>query len=117
MSIALLLSIALMQSSADVMFSVRSELQSLYDEISQATLQFETPADVDDFHDIMYAPDWVFVDEKGQTHGWSDMRQREVDALPAQSGETINQAIRKLSIVPGGATADVKLTIVRQAGE
>lgn len=49
MASAVLLLITLMQSSADVMFAVRSELQSLYDEISQATLQFVTPADVDSF--------------------------------------------------------------------
>ena len=39
-------------------FDIQAELQGNYDEISQATLQFVTPSDVDMFHDVLYTPDW-----------------------------------------------------------
>ena len=43
-------------------FDVQTELQGLYDEISQATLQFVTESDVDVFHDVLFTDDWVFID-------------------------------------------------------
>ena len=35
-------------------FDIQAELQGLYDEISQATLQFMTTTDIDQFHAVIY---------------------------------------------------------------
>ena len=52
-------------------FNLGGELQGLYEEISQATLQFVTESDVDLFHDVLYTPDWVFVDAtRASTRTW-----------------------------------------------
>ena len=37
-------------------FEIQAELQGNYDEISQATLQFVTPSDVDLFHEVSVQP-------------------------------------------------------------
>jgi hypothetical protein len=83
-------------------FDVQTELQGLYDEISQATLQFVTESDVDLFHDVLYTPDWVFVDATGQKYTWPQMREREVQALSAPPLSSMNQTIQTLSLTPDG---------------
>jgi hypothetical protein len=71
-------------------FNVRSELQGLYDEISQVTLSFVTESDVDMLHDVLYTPDWVFVDGTGHTQTWPQVRQRAIQALSAPALDSIN---------------------------
>ena len=57
MTHALLLAAALLNPGTPTdTFDVRIELQALYDEISQATLQFVSESDVDLFHDVLYTP-------------------------------------------------------------
>lgn len=109
----LLLALTLQQGTASDTFNVRAELQGLYDEISQATLQFVTESDVDLFHDVLYTPDWVFVDATGQKQTWPQVREREVQALSAPPLSSMNQSIQKLSLAPDGATVVVNLTTVR----
>ena len=109
----LLLMLGLLQSSAPDTFSVQADLQGLYDEISQASLQFLTETDVDDFHEIMYTPDWIFVDTKGQQRTWAELREQAVQALNTPHHDPMVQSIQKLTLVPGGATAVVNVTIVR----
>jgi ketosteroid isomerase-like protein len=92
---------------------IRAELQGLYDEISQASLQFDTGADLDDFHSTLYTPDWTFVDAAGNRHSWDELRAEAVDALAGPRSDSIKQTIQKLSLVQGGATAVVTLTITR----
>jgi len=94
-------------------FNVEAELQGMYEEISQATLQFVTESDLDLFHDVLYTPDWVFVDATGQKHTWSQMREREVQALSGPTLSSINQSIQKLSLASDSATVLVNLTTVR----
>jgi hypothetical protein len=98
------LAIALTLSGPPDLFEVRTTIQGLYDEISQAVLQFETPEDADQFHSVVYTPDWVFVDTSGQTHSWPQMRDQVLHATPVQAA---TQPIQKLSLVPGGAVATV----------
>ena len=93
-------------------FSVLTELQGLYDEISQATLQFTNESDVDLFHDVIYAPDWMFTDGAGHTQTWKEMRAAAVQALSEPLPDSIVQPIQKLTPVPNGATAIVNLTTV-----
>jgi hypothetical protein len=59
-----------LQAASGDPFLVRAELQGLYDEISQASLQFETNVDVDDFHAALYTPDWTFVDPNRRRRCW-----------------------------------------------
>lgn len=94
-------------------FAVQAELQGLYDEISQATLQFVSPADVDEFHDVLYTADWVFTDLAGQRHAWREVREDAVRALSAPRLDAMTQPIRMLSVDPAGATVVVNVVTVR----
>ena len=57
------------------------DLQGIYDEFSQAIMQFDAPSDIDTFHDVFYSPDWAFVDAAGVHHPWTEMREEAVKAL------------------------------------
>jgi hypothetical protein len=94
-------------------FDVRTELQGLYDEISQATLQFMTESDIDLLHDALYTPDWVFVNETGGKQTWSQMRGLAVHALSEPRPDSMIQAIQKVSLGPDDATVVVDMTTVR----
>jgi hypothetical protein len=98
---------------APEVLSVRADLQGLYDEISQAGFQFESGTDVDLFHDVLYTPDWMFVNAAGQPHGWSQEREQVIQSLNARPYASMIQALEKLSLIAGGATADVTVTTVR----
>jgi hypothetical protein len=113
MTVFLLLWLAGLQSGAPDPFDVQSNLQGIYDELSQATMQFDTPADIDSFHHVFYTPDWVFVDAAGQRHSWAEMREHDVQALSGPRVDSMQQPIRKLSLVPDGATVTTKVTTVR----
>jgi ketosteroid isomerase-like protein len=93
-------------------FMVQAELQGLYDEISQATLQFATASDIDQFHEVLYTPDWVFTDTAGHTRTWAEMRQEAVRALSAPRLDSMTQPIRTLSVDSGGATVVVNVITV-----
>lgn len=93
-------------------FDTQAELQGLYDEISNATLQFVSASDVDLFHDVFYTPDWVFVDAAGHQQTWSQAREQAIQSLSALPDSMI-QAIQKLSVGTGEATVVVNQTILR----
>jgi hypothetical protein len=94
-------------------FDVQAELQGLYDEISQATLQFMTESDLDEFHEVLYTPDWVFIDTSGHEHAWADVRRGAVLALSAPRLDSMTQPIRTLSIDAKGALTVVNVVTVR----
>ena len=101
-------------------FDVQTDLQGLYDEISQATLQFVTESDVDVFHDVLYTADWVFIDATGHTQTWAQARERSFQALSEPHPDALTQPIQKLSVASDGVTvlADMKTvrTIVDKEG-
>jgi hypothetical protein len=92
------------------LFSLQAELQGLYDEISQATMQFVSVEDADQFHSVLYTPDWVFVDTAGQRQTWTQVRDQ---VLHAPQVESAVQPIQKLSLVPGGAVTTVNVSTMR----
>jgi hypothetical protein len=93
-------------------FEVQFELQALYDEISQATLQFDTATDIDDLHAVLYTPDWTFTDAAGHTKTWADLRPSAVEALSAPRPDSIVQPIAKLTSAAAGTTVIVKVITV-----
>jgi hypothetical protein len=101
-------------------FLVQAELQGLYDEMGQATLQFKTANDVDDFHTALYTPDWTFADTAGHKQVWDERRTLEIDALSKPKPDSIRLSIVKITLVPGGATVVVQLasgrTVVDDTG-
>ena len=110
----LLLTLALLGPAAlSNTFAVRTELQGIYDEISQATLQFVTASDVDLFHDVLYTPDWVFIDATGHTQTWPQVRQQALEALTAPPPDSMIQSIQKLSLGSDDVTVVVNLTTIR----
>ncbi len=83
-------------------FDTQVELQGLYDEMAQVYGPAMTSGDIEMFDDVVYAPDWVFVDASGRT-----FTRAEMDARTARSPEPddVLQRIEKLSVVPGGLSA------------
>ena len=113
MTHALLLAAALLNPGTPTdTFDVQFKLQALYDEISQATLQFDTAMDIDDFHEVLYTPDWVLTDAAGHVQTWSDVRQAAIDALSMPRPDAIVQSIGKLSVDADGATVVVNVITV-----
>ena len=94
-------------------FDVQTELQGLYDEISQATLQFTTQSELDQFHAVLYTPDWAFTDASGHARSWADVREEAFRALSAPRVDSMTQPIRSLSVDGNGATVVVNLVTVR----
>ena len=97
-------------SPQDLLFAARTDLQGMYDESSQAAMQFLTDTDVDQFHDVLCTPDYVFVDAAGKQHSWSDVRADEVRMLTARP-DALTETIDKVALVPGGAST----TVIRRA--
>jgi hypothetical protein len=110
---SLLLVLGLLQTGSPDAFSVQTELQGLYDEISQTSLQLVNENELDDFHDVLFAPDWVLVDAAGQRRTWTQVRQDAVQSLNSSHHDPMVQSIQKLTLMSGGATALVNVTIIR----
>jgi hypothetical protein len=115
--IMLALTLTLAPAAPPDLFSIQADLQGLYDEVSQASLQFETLEDANQFHEVLYTPDWVFVDASGQSHTWPQLRDQVLHAPPVTAA---TQPIQRLSLVPGGAVTTVNevrtRAIVDEAG-
>ncbi|HEX4346603.1 MAG TPA: hypothetical protein VHZ73_03480 [Vicinamibacterales bacterium] len=90
-----LLLVASLMSSAPNTFDVQSNLQALYDEATQAELQFDTPLDIDEYHAVRFTPAWTFVDASGSSHSWDEMRAAEVSEL-SQRKDWIADSIQKV---------------------
>lgn len=108
----LLLTLALLAGRPDA-FAVQTELQGLYDEISQATLSFVTPADVDLFHDVLYTPDFAIEDADGHALAWPQVRERAIEALSAPPLDWLMQPIERMSLTADGASVIVHVTTIR----
>lgn len=108
MQFILMLALAAFQAASVDSFAVQTELQGLYDEISQATMQFESGLDVDEFHDVFYAPDWTLVDASGQHHTWAQQREQLLQSLGQPLPYDVWQRIQKLTVTPAGATTTVE---------
>jgi hypothetical protein len=109
MFIMLMLTAALSQSPKIDVFSVQADIQGLYEDIRQTQAQSTTASDVDVLHDVLYTQDWTFVDKSGQSHSWSELRQKQIDALAHRSGDAFYQPIKKLSVSSDGQTATVTI--------
>jgi len=111
---ALLLSLTLLLSGTGPgPVAVKAEIQGLYDEISAATLQFATESDVDLFHEVLFTPDWTFIDATGKVQNWPQVRALAIQALSAPHPDGITQPIQKMTVEPDGASVVVNMNIVR----
>jgi hypothetical protein len=105
----LMLAAALFQSPKIDLFSTQADIQGLYEDIRQMESQSTTATDVDILHDVLYTQDWTFVDKDGQSHSWTEMRQKEIDALAHKPVDSFYQPIKKMSVSPDGRTATVTI--------
>jgi ketosteroid isomerase-like protein len=105
----LMLAAALAQSPKVDIFSTQADIQGLYEDIRQMAAQSTTATDVDTLHDVLYTDDWTFVDKSGQSHSWTEIRQKQVDALTHKSDDAYYQPIRKISVSADGQTATVTI--------
>jgi hypothetical protein len=105
-----MLTAVLSQQSAKIdLFSTQADIQGLYEDIRQMQAQSTTPTDVDTLHDVLYTEDWTFVDKSGQPHPWTEMRQKQIDALVHKTDDAYYQPIKKLSVSSDGQTATVTI--------
>lgn len=104
---------SLLNAGDDAAFAERAELQGLYDELTQATLAFQTIDELDDFHAVLYTPDWTFIDINLQPHTWTEMREQALAALDAPPPDSITESIRTMSTDPAGVVAVVEVKTVR----
>ena len=87
------------------------DLQATYDEMSQVYAPAMLDSDVALFRDILYTPDWVYVDASGKKLTRAEALAREVEQGPADS---LIQRIEKLAMVsPDMASATVAATSIR----
>jgi hypothetical protein len=93
--------------------SVQAGLQGIYDEISAATLGWDTALDIDDLERALYSRDWVFIDSNKQLHSWQQVRDEGGLPVKAPRLTWIAQTIQKLSLTPDGAAAVVNMCTVR----
>lgn len=104
-----MLTAVLAQSPKVDLFSTQADIQGLYEDIRQMQAQSTTPTDVDTLHDVLYTQDWTFVDKSGQSHSWTEMRQKQIDALVHKTDDAYYQPIKKLSVSSDGQTATVTI--------
>jgi hypothetical protein len=120
-NVVLYLALALLQLGSPDAFSIRGNLQALYDEISQTTLRLGSESDVDQYHQVFHSLDWTFVDPAGKPHAWPETREQMVRALTEPRPEWMLASIDKMSLVQGGAnvavTVTTRRTIVDQEGK
>jgi hypothetical protein len=115
MTNVLFLALLTLWSPTAPFFGVRSDLQALYDEVDQATLQFDTPSDIDTYHAVRYTNDWTFVDAKGTRHSWNDVRPSMVAALDDRTDWLTDSIEKVVSSKPDQAVVIVNETLVKQA--
>ncbi len=113
MNILIFAMVGILQATPQDLFSMRCDLQGVYDEIAQATLSSRTAKDIDMFHDVFYAPNWVFVDSNGQRHVWNELREQAIGAASQQTFTTMRQMIQEVTPVADGATALVNFITVK----
>ena len=94
-------------------FSVRCDLQGMYDEIAQATLESHSTDQIDMYHQVFYTPDWAFVDADGHRHDWPELRRQAVDALNQPGPTTLRSAILEISVTAESASALIHLISVK----
>jgi hypothetical protein len=116
-TLLLALALAAPQGAVPKKFETQTDLQALYDEISQLTLSFVTPGDIDDFHDVICAPDWTFVDKDGKKESWQEYRAQLVLALSEPKPDSVIQAIDKISLAANSVTTVVEMTTVRSRAD
>jgi len=104
-----MLAAVLSQSPKVDVFSTQADIQGLYEDIRQMQAQSTTPTDVDTLHDVLYTQDWTFVDKSGQSHSWTEMRQKLIDALAHKTDDAYYQPIKKMSVSTDGQTATVTI--------
>jgi hypothetical protein len=109
LTILMLTAVLAQQSQKVDVFSTQADIQGLYEDIRQMQAQSTTPGDVDTLHDVLYTQDWTFVDKSGQSHSWTDVRQKQVDALGHKTDDAYYQPIKKLSVSADGQTATVTI--------
>ena len=112
--LALMLTAALPRADG---FDAQATIQGLYDEISQTLLQVATDSDLDQLHDVLYAPDWVFVDASGKQHPWSDAREELLHMIQAEHLTAMFQRIQKFALTAQGATAVVQAQTMYPAAD
>lgn len=90
-------------------FNTDVELQGLYDEMSEVYVPAMAREDVKLFDEVVYAPDWVFIDSSGHRR---TLAQMSANAEPASEPDSLVQRIDTLTPVSGGVTALVTVIAV-----
>jgi hypothetical protein len=91
-------------------FTAETELQGLYEEISEAVMH--ATAGVETVRPVLYSADWEFIDAAGQHQSWPQVSvASSVSAFRAAPFDVIRHVIQKLTIQGNVATVVVQVTI------
>jgi hypothetical protein len=94
-------------------FSIRVDLQGLYDEMSESLVGARSAEDLDTLHDVLYADDYAVVDRDGHRRSWSEVREELLRTLNQAPPDWMTQTIQKVSPTSNGATVTVVLNTLR----
>jgi hypothetical protein len=94
-----------------ITFDMQVELQGIYDEISEIYVPALTDKDINVFYDVVYTPDWVFVDAAGGRLTRAELTARDAQA---PEPESVIWRIEKLSLVRDGVTAVITAITVHK---
>ena len=99
-------------SPREVKFNTSSELQGIYDAVSQVEIPFGGNTQ-DLYASVFFTPDWTFVDLAGTRQSWAEKRARDLSERLATPWDSRIQRIRSLTILPDGASTVVHVTTRR----
>ncbi|MBZ5559431.1 MAG: hypothetical protein LAO77_19340 [Acidobacteriia bacterium] len=105
--------LGMLQTTPQNMFSIKCDLQGLYDEIAQATLSARSAKDVDLFHDVFYTSGWLFVDGEGKRLSWTELRDQTIETSMRQKFTSMRQVMQDVTLNPDGATVLINYITVR----
>ena len=95
-------------------FTAKTELQGLYEEISEAIMHATGGGET--VRPVLYMPDWEFIDASGQHQSWPQVRvAASVSAFRAAPFDVIRHVIQKLMIQGDVATVVVQVTVETDA--
>jgi hypothetical protein len=101
-----------LDNPTEVRFNINTELQGIYDEISQVEIPFG--GDTQDLYStVLFAPDWTFVDLAGKRQSWAEKRALDLSEWVATPWDSRIQRIHSLTILPAGASTVVYVTTRR----
>jgi hypothetical protein len=92
-------------------FALQAQLLGLYEEIAEGATHSTADDSEAPLTEVLYTPDWVFIDASGQHQSLAEARSATASALHSMPFETITHTIQKLTASEDQVTVIVKIAI------